>query len=323
MRRFLTFLIAAIATAATANAEMIFSHDFENAPNPGAAVSGVADLGSPSVGSLAFSGLPFGGIGGTRPAFALGHNPNGLANMTQPAANSVEFDAIVDPVNFSFPETKVADAGSGDLLFAEFDAPGRFAGPGESTEISFVWASFGNNNTAQFKHQFVRGLDSAGREVFELLLVSGSGAAIRQVYARDADDDSITLTDANNGQPEGILLANEFGFNLNGTNVAGGRPSGGYTVSITLENGMVTYDIGASGGAFTNTAANGAPLPVNSAATEVTRLEFSSVWNASVDGQNKGYWLDDVHASTVPEPVGALLAVVAATAALGRNRPNR
>ena len=299
------------------SATTIFSHDFENAPNPGTAVTSVADLGAPAAGSFSFSGSPVGGIGGSRPSLAVGNRVgNPINNMTEMATNSVV-------TSFTYPETVVADSGGGDLVFADFASPGGFTG-GDSTTISLNMASFGNNNTEQFKYQFIRGLDASDNEVFELLLVSGSGALIRQVYARGADDDSTTFSAAGSGTPEGDLLANNFAFNLNGTSVSGGRPSGTYAFSIVLENGTVTYDIGTTGGGFTTTATNGTALPINSGATSINRLEFSSVWNASADGQNKGYWVDDIIATTetvaIPEPSSSLLLLASASVLAFRNR---
>lgn len=309
-RSFLLVAAMALATA-TSYGATIFQHDFQNAPNPGTAVTAVADLGAPAAGSFSFSGSPVGGIGGNRPALAVG-NAGNIANMTQMATNSVTYSG-------TFPESMVADSGGGDLVFVDFASPGGFTA-GASTEIGFNMASFGNNNTGDFKYQFVRGLDAADNEVFEMLLVSGSGAAQRQVYARGALDDSTTLTAANNGTPDGQLLANNFTFGLNGTNVANGSPSGLYDISILLENGTVTYDIGATGGSVNQSAVNGTPLPVNSLATSISRLEFSSVWNATVDGQNKGYWVDNIEATTIPEPTSGLilLAGLAGIATLRR-----
>lgn len=296
-------VVAATALAtATSYAGTIFQHNFENAPNPGTAVTAVADLGTPAVGSFSFSGSPVGGIGGNRQALAVG-NAGNIANMTQMATNSVAFTGV-------FPETMVADSGGGDLVYVDFASPGEFTA-GANTEISFNMASFGNNNTGQFKYQFVRGLDAADNEVFEMLIVSGSGQAQRQVYARGALDDSTTLAAANNGTPDGQLLADTFTFGLNGTNVANGSPSGLYEISILLEDGMVTYDIGATGGSVNQSAVNGTALPVNSAATSISRLEFSSVWNSAVDGQNKGYWVDNIVATTIPEPASGMLLLAA------------
>lgn len=307
-KRFVATLAAVIGLSLHAQGGTIFEHDFENAPTTPTAVTAVGDLGAPAAGSFSFSGSPVGGISNARPAFAVS-NGGSPPNMTQMAINSVTPSGV-------FPETLVADAGGGDRLFADFSSAGGFTA-GAKTEISFNMASFGNSNTGTFKYQFVRGLDAADNEVFELLLVSGSGAATREWYARGAGDDSTTLTAANAGTPDGTLLADGFQFQFNGTNVANGRPSGVYQVGILLEDGMVTFDVTGSGGSFTNTAANGMAMPVNSAATSISRLEFSSVWNSAVDTQNKGYWLDDLTATTIPEPTSALLGLIGLTGSSG------
>ena len=296
------FAVAAVVgVGASASAQTIlFDHDFEDAPNAGSAVTSVGDLGTPNVGSMSFSGAPIGGIGGTRPALAVGFNANGISNMTLPTENSVTFDAIVDPENFSFPETQVADAGSGDRVFADFATPGTITSSSVSTDISFSFGHFGTSNTGSFKHTYIRGLDASDNEVFELLFVAGSGNLAREWYARGPSDDSIELTAAGAGTPEGQLLAEGFGGAFNSTNVAAGRPAQAMLVDISLSNSMVTFDIGSTNGTGTPTAINGMALPINSGATSISRLEFGSVWNANVNGQNNGYWIDDLFATTTP-----------------------
>lgn len=316
----LPLLIAAAAASAPAMAQEVIlfraaggdlsvpsTYGFGAAPNPGTAVTSLADLGSPGIGSFSFSGSAFGAIGGTRPAFAAAHRSNGsIANMTQMAANSVDYGT-----DFSSPVTRVADAGSGDLFFADFATAGGFTG-NQRTQIDFNIGSFGNSNTTSFKYTFVRGLDAANNEVFELLFVAGSGGQIREVFARGADDDSTTLSSS--GDPsipdtatvEGTKLIDSSSFGFNGTNVANGRPSNLWNVSIVLENGGVTFDIG-GGGVITPTANANDVFGINSGATSISRLEFSSVWNSTVDDQNKGYWVDDIGAFSVPTPGTALL----------------
>lgn len=290
MKAFQTVVaLAFVVFAASAPAQTIlFNHDFTNAPVSGGPVTSVADLGTPGIGSYSFSGPAIGGIGGgANPALAVGHS-GGTPPLTQMAVNSVTYTGVL-------PETMFADAGTGDRVLVDFASPGSFTGSA-STDISFNWASYGTSNTGSFKHQFVRGLDPVGQEIFELLLVSGSGAATRQIYARGTDDDSTTLTAANAGAPEGVLLANNFSNALNGTNVAAGRPGSMYNIDISLADGMVTFDIGAEAGTFDLTADNGVARAINSSATTISQLEFGSIWNSAVDAQNKGYWVDNLFA---------------------------
>lgn len=283
---------------------------FNSAPQGGAAVTSVGDLGNTGFGNFSFSGSPFGGIGGSQKAFASAHNSSStIANMTQMAENSVSFGS-----DFSSPVTRTADAGSGDRLFANFETAGGFTN-GESTNISFDLANFGNSNPFDFKYTFVRGLDSSGREVFEMLFIAGSSAKAREVYTRGADDDSTTLTASGPGAgatatPEGTKLIESTGFGVNGTNVANGRPSGRWVVNIELADGKVNYDVGVSGGALGETAFNGTSFDINSDATSIARLEFSSVWRDTANGQNKGYWVDNIFATTtIPAP--SAIAVLA------------
>lgn len=321
--------VCAIAGASVASAQTVplFAggggvgpYTFNSASNPGTAVTSAGDLGNP-FGSFSFSGSAFGGIGGNRPSFAAAHNGSGsIANMTQMSENSVSFGD-----DFSSPVTRVADGGSGHLLFANFAQSGGFTN-GESTAISFGLASFGNSNEFGFKYNFVRGLDSDGKEVFELLFVAGSGGGIRDVFVRGADDDSTTLTAAEPGPgetatPEGTKIVDSSQFAFNGTSVANGRPGAQWDVSIVLENGQAVITVLPGGGDFTPTALNGTAFDINSDATSIASLEFSSVWRDTVNDQNKGYWVDDIFAETViPAPGGVSVLAVGGFVAMRRRR---
>ena len=286
---FLLFGMTSVSQSQT----IVFDHNFDNAPSTGSAVTSIADLGAPTVGSFAFSGPAIGGIGGTNTALAVGHNGNtNIANMSEPADNTVVYSGV-------FPETQVADAGTGDRLFLDFSSPADITSTSFSTDISFSLGMFGNSNTGSFKYTFVRGLDSSDNEVFELLFVNGSAGGTREFYARGASDDSTELTASNTGTPDGQLLAEGFG-SFNSTNVANGGPNSAYLVDISLSSSMVTYDISATNGSGTTTAVNGSALPINSAATSISRLEFSTIWNDAVNGQNSGYWLDNAFAIVTP-----------------------
>lgn len=284
--------LTVIASSSSAQVTL-FDHNFDNAPNPGTAVTSVSDLGTPSAGSFSFSGSPVGGIGGgSNPALAVANSSNGITNLTSSVENSVSYSG-------TFPETMVADAGSGDLVYLDFDSAGPITSVTTETNISFNMNLFGTSNSGAFKYNFIRGLDASDNEVFELLSISGSGGGTREWYARAAGDDETTLTAANAGTPDGALLAENFSALLS-TNVANGKPANSVTVDISLSSGMVTYDISATDGSGTATALNGTALAINSAATTISRLEFGSIWNASVNAQNKGFWIDDVFASTSP-----------------------
>lgn len=286
-----TFTLVTAGASSSAQT-VLFDHNFNNAPNPGTAVTSVADLGTPAVGSFSFSGSPVGGIGGgANPALAVAH-ANDVANLTDMVENSVTYTG-------TFPETMVADAGTGDLVYVDFDSAGPITSGATKTDISFSMNLFGTNNTGSFKYNFIRGLDASDNEVFELLQVGGSGGGTRDWYARGAADNETTLTAANAGTPEGQLLADGFGA-LNSTNVANGRPANAVSVGVSLSSSMVTFDITATDGSGTPTAVNGMALPINSGATSISRLEFGSIWNATVNTQNKGYWVDDLFATTNP-----------------------
>lgn len=309
MRSLMALSLALCGTALTAPAQDVIlfraaggdlatpaTYGFGSAPSTGTAVTSVSDLGNPGVGSFSFSATPFGGIGGARASFAAAHrNGNAIGNMTQMSANGVSFGA-----DFSSPVTRVADAGSGDLLFANFAGAGGFT-DGARTQINFSLGSFGNSSNTSFKYNFVRGLDANDNEVFELLFVAGSGGQTRDVYVRGADDDSTTLSSTgdpsspNTVSVEGTKVIDSSSAAFNGTSVASGRPTDLWNVSIVLEDGGASFNIGGNG-TIVATSEAGDVFPINSAATTIAKLEFSSVWNSAVDGQNKGYWIDDIGA---------------------------
>jgi hypothetical protein len=288
-------LVGASAPAQT----VIFNHNFNNAPAPGTAVTSAASLGAPVTGTMSFSGPAVGGIGGgANPALAVATNFNTttlaastVPNMTAMAEAAVTFGT-------TYPDTQIVDAGLGDRVLANFASPGSFTG-GQRTEVNFNLAGFGTSNTGNFKYQFVRGLSPTNQEVFELLFVNGSAANTRAVYARGATDDQTTQTSASVGAPEGTLLANNFSDGLSGTSVSGGVPAGMWDVDIVLENGQVSFNIGATVGTLTAAPANNTFLAINSAATQIAKLEFSSAWTTAIAGQNRGYWIDNLFALTV------------------------
>ncbi|MEM1183765.1 MAG: hypothetical protein AAGI53_02070 [Planctomycetota bacterium] len=301
--------IGALAGVAAADFTTVFQHGFNNQAS--GVINAASDLNA-FIGSYSFSGNAFGGISSTRPAFVAAHNSNGVAGVNQMAINNVDFGT-----DFTSPVTRVADAGGGDRLFADFTQAGEFTG-GSVTDVRFRLGSFGNGNTGGFKYNFVRGLDDMGNELFELLFVAGSSGQIREVFARSADDDSTTLTDANNGTPEGTKLVESSSSAFNSTN-ATTRPQQMWDVDIIIEDGMVNYTIGGPGNVLTTTAMDGS-FAVNSSATSISRLEFSSVWNSVADGQNKGYWVDDIFVQTDIIPSPGVLSVAGALTILAARR---
>jgi autotransporter-associated beta strand protein len=224
-------------------------------------------------------------------AVAFDHNTTAQSGMTMMPANGVAAGS-------TYPVTVNDDAPGPNAvaLFANFAGAGGFTGT-NSTAINFKWGSYGNNSGASFKYAFVRGLDASGNEVFELLWYQGSTASICQILARSATDTWTTLN-SYSAQPviQGTVITTNFDPGAVNSVSASTEPSAEIQVGILLTNNQVTYTIN---GGTPNTMA------LNSGATSISKLEFSEVWNKTlVDGQNAGFWLDDVSAeANVAAPV--------------------
>jgi autotransporter-associated beta strand protein len=268
----------------------LFDANFNDA-TASTAVTTVGGLGTPSAGTWSFVDAVHGGIstdvgGGKAAAFSF--TDATFPGMTIMPANGVAFAS-------SYPVTKVLDAGGTkpSALIANFASPGSFVG-GDSTTISFNWGQVGLATSPSCKQAFVRGLDALGNEVFELVFTHLNPQSTSQVFARNATDDSSTVTlSSGTGTPEGTLLISGFtGTTHANANLV--KPTGLLGVTITLENGQVTY-------AFSKGTASGNPLTyaVNSAATTISKLEFSATYNSTISTGKVGYWLDDVVVSKV------------------------
>ena len=301
IRRFtritLAAMICSLGFPAATWATTIFDSNFDNG-TAGAATS-ASSLGTPVAGTWSFVGAAQGGItsDASDKAALFGKNTTtALTWVTAPTAvNTVNFGTV--------PSTKSIDAGgAGVSVLANLASPGSFTGVGNSTTISFNWGQCGTAASGYCKYAFVRGLDAAGNEVFELLLSQLNPANTSLIYARAAADSTTTRSTTTVGTPQGTLLINGFGtdtsFSLPGT--ATTKPTGLIGVTVTLANGQVTY-------AFNKGTASGNALtyPVNSAATTITKLEFSTISATDASG-SIGYWLNNVLVTKVDAPTYSL-----------------
>lgn len=293
---------------AQTQAATLFSANFDNSSLTAAqsAVTSSSQLGTPSVGTWSGTAASQGriAVNGTDKAYAIAHNTTAISNMTSMSAGGGV------AVGNTYPATVAADSGAGSVLVAQFATSGKFSAPGENTTINFQWGGFGNNNTGGFKYDFVTGYDASGNQLFELLFVNGSTTDVREMFARGAGDSSTTVTSASLGTPQGSKVAT--GLSL-GSNSTTGEPTDMIGVTISLENNQVRY--GFEGGALSTA------FSLNSSATEITQLRWSSSWNSTLaNNQNKGYWLDDVSVTSVPEPAAALLGGFGLLGLLRRRR---
>ncbi|MEX1049752.1 MAG: autotransporter-associated beta strand repeat-containing protein [Akkermansiaceae bacterium] len=278
-------LILGLPATALAAPTTIFDANFNDA-TASTAVTTVGELGTPSAGTWSFVDAVHGGIStdvsGDKAA-AFSFTDSAFPGMTIMPANGVAFGT-------SYPITKVLDASGSkpSALIASFANPGSFTG-GDSTTINFKWGQVGLATSPSCKQAFVRGLDASGNEVFELVFTHLNPQTASQVFARGAADDSSTVTGTTGtGTPEGTLLISAL---PNTTHASPNliEPAGLLGVTVTLENGQVTY-------AFSKGTASGNPLTyaVNSGATTISKLEFSATYNNTISTGKVGYWLDDV-----------------------------
>ncbi|WP_411846213.1 hypothetical protein AAFN60_00600 [Roseibacillus persicicus] len=287
-----------------ATAALVFSSNFDNGTS--GAVDAIADLGTPAVGSFAFENpatASYGFVsGGTDRAFTTGNDGN--TRITIAGADG--------PLNTAFqasPGTTFGSQTPDNRLYANFAASSLTGGNGAT--VSFDVGSYGTQNSGAFKAMVIRGLSSTNDEVFETWIGMGSSGGTRFVYAREAGDTTYLRTANGAGTPAGTRVYSGMP-GWNSTNNAS-APGGMATITISIQDGMVTY--GASAGNPGGTLTFGQ----NSGATDIAQLEFSSV-NFN-QGGNSGYWLDNVTVNTVvPEPSAALLGGLGFLVLLRRRR---
>ncbi|WP_186775315.1 PEP-CTERM sorting domain-containing protein [Rubripirellula tenax] len=268
-------------------------------------MNAAADLGSPSIGTFAIEGSPatYGFISaGVDRAFTTGNDAN--TRNTIPAANGPLGTAFEASAGTSFGGTAATNR-----LYANF-APANITN-GYGAVTTFDVGAFGTQNSGAFKALNVRGLSSGGDEVFEAWIGFGSGNGTRFVYAREAGDTTYLRTASTAGTPAGTLVYDNIGGGWIGTNNTS-KPGGLETLTISVLDGLVTY--GLSGG----TAGSTLTFGQNSAATDLSQLEFSSV-NFN-QGGNSGFWLDNLTVVAVPEPSSIALVGLAGLGYVVRRR---
>lgn len=294
------------ASAATAQTT-VFNHDFANATPGELGASG--GLGTPMAGTVTATG---GFISSGNQTYTSGNNDTSNSILvdfvlvdTFDADGNPVLDADGNPVQVpSFLDQTVNDVGTpaGNFLTVDFSEPAAVTGvlgAGQTTTVDFQLASFGTNNVRDFKYVHILGRSSTGAEVFQILWRAGSGAATRQVFARELGEDNTTFADdavSADGGVDGTLILSNVGFNINNTNT-NNAPSGRVSVSITIdENGWNASAVQPAGSGGMQTPATG--LGIASGATDLASIVFFSSHNANVDTQNKGLWIDNVVVTT-------------------------
>lgn len=291
---------------ATAHGDItVFDHDFTNA-TPGTLGMG-GGLGTPTAGSItATGGFITANTNIVQRAYTTGNN--GASNPITTIADGSFNDVGTPGGNIVTANLASAAAVTGTL------------GAGQTTQVDFSFAGFGNNNSTNFKYMHVVGLSTSGDEVFQLLWRSGNGSASRELYARELGEDNTTFAGGGFSSVDGTLALDDVSFSVNGTNTAA-RPSGVVNVSVTIDELGWNVTAAPSGGGSTSIPLSG--LGIASGATDLASIQFFTSTNAILNNQNNGFYLDNISvvtdAKVIPEPTAAVV-LLATGLIFGRRR---
>ncbi|BDS08133.1 hypothetical protein NT6N_31730 [Oceaniferula spumae] len=251
-----------------------FDHDFQNGTN--GPLSGAGALGTPAVGTIAASG---GHVGEN--VYTSGNNGSNNAITT---------------VNGSFNDTGTP---AGNFLTTTMSSAIDLSAGAVSVDFSL--GIFGTNNANEFKLVHVIGYSSSNTEVFQITMRAGSGNGSRAVFARQTGEDDTEFAAGSFSSIEGTRILNGIDDSIISTDTTM-APDDLVDVSLTL-NGS-TWDASAASGSG-DTPATG--LAIDGGATDLSYIQFFTSHNSSVNGQNKGVWVDNILVTQVPEPSSAAL----------------
>lgn len=294
-KRFALSALLACGLSGAASAATVFSEDFDSRTSGN--VTAASDLGSDWV----FTGSTYGAISsGTDKAYTTGSSG---------AQNGAGQNVFAEGA--PFPNTFTVDpATAANKLSVDFDAV-QVNSPNAAT-VAFETGSFGTQNAGSFKALVVRGLSEAGDEVFETFIAFGSGNGTRRIHHRAIGDTTYTRTGSSAGSPAGTQVYTNLPGTWNSTN-ATAKPSNLHGLTLTLENGQITYsvDAGTAGGTLSFALSN---------TDNLASLEFTSFQNGATG--NAGYWLDNisVNGTLVPEPGSLALLGLGGLAMIRRRR---
>ena len=306
MKKFLAAACAAVFLTAPGLAqEVVFDHNFENG-TPGD-LSAAGALGTPAVGTLTATG------GFISPEFVF--NPERTATQAYTTANNGSFNAIVleTDENGAVIDQTFDDAGTpaGNFLTANLNAPAAITGTlgaGLATTIDFSLGTFGNSGATPFKYVHIIGRSSTGAEVFQLLFRATGIVALREFFARELGQDSTTFANGGFSSLEGTIVLTSASNAFN-TVLTDRAPSFQLDVNVTFDENGWNVTALPQGGSFGPADPTVTGLGIASGATDLATIEFFTSHNASVNSQNKGFWLDNLVVETgvmvdTPDAIG-------------------
>ena len=292
MKKFLIALCSiAFLTAPISAQEVVFDYDFENA-TPGD-LSGTGALGTPTVGTISAPG----GFVSSEVVFNPGLANERTATQAYTTGNNGSFNAIVVETDQAFNDVGTP---AGNFLTANLSAPAAVTGTlgaGLATTIDFNLGSFGGSGATPFKYIHIIGRSTEGAEVFQLLFRATGIVAIREFFARELGQDSTTFTNGGFSSLEGTEVLSSASNAFNSTNTES-APSFQLDVNVTFDENGWNVTALPQGGSFGPADPTVTGLGIASGATDLATIEFFTSHNASVNSQNKGFWLDNLVVAT-------------------------
>lgn len=327
-----------------------FQHDFDNAAPR--LVQDVAHLGVPAEGSFSFSRFgntqpetPVGNISSVGRTYLFAHRGTGVASTNgheNPTTlpSQINGGSVANPTYFYSASAGYGSTSNGTSLRADFNSPAHLT-PGQTVNVGFDIGSFGTNNPASYKLMLITGLNANGDALFNLAYQAGSVAATRELYVSDGSGGgqgafiSVTPTSNNTSTIGGATRVLDSSSSTFNSTAPANPPSTMLTINLELSHSedqmldLLTVSLGGNGSnlGLTPEANDEFSLdyyPSNfgfGEYNELVALDFTAVWDSRVNNENKGFWLDNISVTSIPEPSSVILLASSILIVLGvRNR---